>query len=144
MCSLSYGRFVILHGEGLNSRLYREFFRALANQTRFLIVQLLRDKPHYVGEIVEELGIEQSRVSHNLACLLNCGFVEWEWQGKNKVYRLNSNLLPILNGIDKHLAGFAPALESCQVLGGEAKPVVVVAKTDAGAPIRQIRPRRRK
>ena len=46
----------------MNFRLYREFFRALANQTRFSIVQLLRDKPHYVGEIVEGLGIEQSRV----------------------------------------------------------------------------------
>jgi DNA-binding transcriptional ArsR family regulator len=105
----------------LNFRLYREFFRALSNQTRFAIVQLLRNKPHYVGQIVDELGIEQSRVSHNLACLLNCGFVEWEWQGKNKVYRLNPDLLPILNGIEKHLARFAPALDSCQVLEGEAK-----------------------
>lgn len=115
----------------MNFRLYREFFRALSNQTRFAIVQLLRGKPHYVGQIVDELGIEQSRVSHNLACLLNCGFVEWEWQGKNKVYRLNPDLLPILNGIEKHLARFAPALDSCQVLEGEAKQ-----------PVFQVRPSR--
>jgi DNA-binding transcriptional ArsR family regulator len=108
----------------LNFRLYREFFRALSNQTRFAIVQLLRDRPHYVGQIVDELGVEQSRVSHNLACLLNCGFVEWEWQGKNKVYRLNPDLLPILSGIEKHLGRFAPALDSCQVLEGEAKQAV--------------------
>jgi predicted transcriptional regulator len=69
----------------VEARLYREFFRALSNQTRFSIVQLLREKPHYVNEMVEKLGIEQSRISHNLACLLNCGFVEWEWNGKNKV-----------------------------------------------------------
>lgn len=128
----------------MNFRLYREFFRALANQTRFSIVQLLRDKPHYVGEIVEELGIEQSRVSHNLACLLNCGFVEWEWQGKNKMYRLNSDLLPILSGIDKHLARFAPALDTCQVLGNESKPLVVLATENAHTPVRGVRPRRRK
>ena len=108
----------------LNFRLYREFFRALSNQTRFAIVQSLRRKPHYVNEMVESLGIEQSRISHNLACLLNCGFVEWEWNGKNRVYRLHRDLLPILNVIEKHLARYAPALESCQVLEREAKQAV--------------------
>lgn len=106
--------------------LYREFFRALANETRFSIVQLLRTGPHHVGDIGEKLRFEQSRVSHNLGCLLNCGFVVSEWQGKNKVYRLNSDLLPILTGIEKHLARYAPALDSCGVLEAEAKPVVIV------------------
>ena len=110
------------------SKLYREFFRALANETRFSIVQLLRDRPHHVGEMAEKLGYEQSRVSHNLACLSNCGFVLWEWSGKNKVYRLNPDLTPILAGIDKHLNRYAPALESCAVLDAESKPVVVIAR----------------
>jgi DNA-binding transcriptional ArsR family regulator len=111
----------------LEFRLYREFFRALSNQTRFAIVQLLRKSPHYVNEMVERLSIEQSRVSHNLACLLNCGFVEWEWNGKNKVYRLNPDLHPILTGIEKHLVRYAPALDTCKTLAGESKPVVFVA-----------------
>ena len=110
-------------------RLYHEFFRALSNQTRFSIVQLLREKPHYVNEMVEKLGIEQSRVSHNLACLLNCGFVEWEWNGKNKVYRLNPDLNPILTGIEKHLVKYAPALDTCKTLASESKPVVFVARS---------------
>jgi DNA-binding transcriptional ArsR family regulator len=114
----------------LEARLYREFFRALSNQTRFSIVQLLRGKPHYVNEMVEKLGIEQSRISHNLACLLNCGFVEWEWTGKNKVYRLNSDLQPILTGIEKHLVKYAPALDSCKTLESESKPVVVIASAN--------------
>jgi DNA-binding transcriptional ArsR family regulator len=138
MLDLSY-----LQGVTLNFRLYREFFRALANQTRFSIVQLLREKPHYVNEIAEELNLEQSRVSHNLACLLNCGFVESEWAGKNKVYRLSSDLLPILGGIDKHIVKFAPALDSCQVLENESKPVVVIAKPRASA-VSAVKPRRRK
>ena len=112
----------------LLSKLYREFFRALANQTRFSIVQLLRDRPHHVGEMADKLGYEQSRVSHNLACLLNCGFVLWEWSGKKKIYRLNPELIPILAGIDKHLNRYAPALESCAVLDAESKPVVVIAR----------------
>ena len=101
------------------ARLYREFFRALANPTRFAIVQLLRAEPHNVGQIGEKLGLEQSRVSHNLACLLNCGFVEWEWNSKNKVYRLKPDLRPILTGIEKHLHRYAPALETCGVLSVE-------------------------
>ena len=121
----------------MESRLYREFFRALSNQTRFSIVQLLRNKPHYVNEMVEKLGIEQSRVSHNLACLLNCGFVEWEWNGKNKVYRLNSDLQPILTGIEKHLVKYAPALDSCRTLESESKPVLVISK------INELEPRSR-
>jgi DNA-binding transcriptional ArsR family regulator len=112
----------------LLSRLYREFFKALSNETRFAIVHLLRSGPHHVSEIVDKLGVEQSRVSHNLACLLNCGFVLWEWQGKNKVYRLNPDLLPVLAGIEKHLARYAPALESCGVLEAESKPVVIISK----------------
>lgn len=111
------------------AQLYREFFRALSNPTRFAIVQLLRERPHYVGEMVEKLTFEQSRVSHNLGCLLNCGFVEWEWRGKNKVYRLHSDLPPILNAIDKHLGRYASALECCQVLENERKPVVVIARS---------------
>jgi DNA-binding transcriptional ArsR family regulator len=128
----------------LNFRLYREFFRALSNQTRFAIVQLLRDRPHYVGQIVEALGIEQSRVSHNLGCLLNCGFVQWKWQGKNKVYRLHPDLTPILAAIDKHIAKYASALDSCQVLECESKPVVVLAKTAGNRSARPFVHRRHK
>ena len=111
-------------------RLYREFFRALSNHTRFAIVRLLREKPHYVGELVEKLGFEQSRVSHNLGCLLNCGFVQWDWQGKNKVYRLHPDLVPILAAIDRHIVKYASALESCGVLEAESKPVVIVPRSN--------------
>lgn len=111
------------------SRLYREFFKALSNETRFAIVHLLRSGPHHVSEIVDKLGVEQSRISHNMACLLNCGFVEWEWNGKNKVYRLNPDLHPILAGIEKHLIKYAPALDSCKTLESESKPVVFVARS---------------
>jgi DNA-binding transcriptional ArsR family regulator len=134
MFNLSYVRCIISTGGfSLEARLYREFFRALSNQTRFSIVQLLRNRPHYVNEMAERLGIEQSRVSHNLACLLNCGFVESERDGKNKFYRLNSDLQPVLNGIEKHLAKYAPALDSCKTLANESKPVVVIAKANEPA-----------
>ena len=99
--------------------LYREFFRALSNPTRFRIVELLRERPRYVGEIAEALVVEQSRVSHNLACLLNCGFVQWQWKDRNKVYSLNPQLAPVLGAIDSHLLRYGPALKCCGVLEAE-------------------------
>jgi predicted transcriptional regulator len=144
MCNLSYADVIISTEVILNFGLYREFFRALANQTRFSIVQLLRKRPYYVNEMVERLGIEQSRVSHNLACLLNCGFVEWQWNGKNKVYRLNPDLHPVLVGIDKHLMKYAPALESCQTLKSESKPIVILAKSNDPETLSPTKRRRRK
>ena len=128
----------------LEARLYREFFGALSNQTRFSIVRLLRERPHFVNEMAESLGIEQSRISHNLACLLNCGFVEWEWNGKNKVYRLNPDLQPVLDGIEKHLAKYAPALDNCKTLESESKPVVMIAKAKQLGPGGRAIVRRRK
>ncbi len=110
----------------MDYRLYREFFRALANGTRFAMIELLQQGPQSVGGISETLGYEQSRVSHNLACLLNCGFVQWEWSGKNKMYRLNPDLVPVLDGVENHLTRYGRALETCGVLRSEVKPVVFV------------------
>ena len=59
----------------MNYRLYREFFRAVANPVRFGIVERLRRGPAPVGDLAAELRLEQSHVSHALACLLQCGFV---------------------------------------------------------------------
>ena len=109
-------------------RLHREFFRALANPARFRMVRLLLDGPRHVGQMAAELGLEQSRVSHNLACLLHCGFVLWNWQGKNKLYRLNPALVPVLAGIEKHLARYAAALKSCGVLEKESKPIALTTR----------------
>ncbi len=124
----------------MNFRLYREFFRAVANPTRFAIVELLRDRPNHVNEMAEKLGFEQSRISHNLACLLNCGFVEWEWSGKNKVYKLNPSLVPVLEGIEKHLCSYAPALENCRVLDAETRraPSPTRARVTRRRPIRDL------
>ena len=116
----------------MDFRLYKEFFGALGNPTRFRIVQLLWERPHHVGEIAERLGYEQSRVSHNLACLLHCGFVEWGWEGKNKVYRLHPEIAPSLSAMDCHLARYAPQLDSCQVLGQESRGVAPVVLLAAG------------
>jgi DNA-binding transcriptional ArsR family regulator len=65
------------------------FFRALGDPTRLAIVQYLLEGPHTVGELVEKLGVPQSRVSNHLACLRWCLFVEAERQGRQVVYSIS-------------------------------------------------------
>lgn len=99
---------------------YKLFFKALSNRTRFKIVQLLREGPLDVKSISEQLDFEQSRVSHNLKCLKNCGFVVTQRSGKNKVYSLDKeHIIPILNEIDRHIEKYEERLRRCGVLKGE-------------------------
>jgi len=96
---------------------YKLFFRALSNKTRFEIIQLLRKEPLDVTSISKRLGFEQSRVSHNLKCLENCGFVVARRNGKNKVYYLDKEyIIPILDEIDKYIEQYKERLKKCGVL----------------------------
>jgi DNA-binding transcriptional ArsR family regulator len=68
--------------------LYARFFSGFADQTRLRILRALLGGPLTVGEIVEQLGMSQSRISNHLACLRWCGFVRVERQGKYMIYEL--------------------------------------------------------
>ena len=96
---------------------YKLFFKALSNKTRFEIVQLLRKGPLDVTSISSELGFEQSRVSHNLKCLEDCGFVSANRNKKNKVYSLDEeHIMPLLDEVEKHIEKYEERLKSCGVL----------------------------
>jgi len=96
---------------------YRLFFKAFSNKTRFEIIRLLRQGPKNVTQICRESGFEQSRVSHNLKCLENCGFLTSSWNGKNNVYALDmEHIIPILKDIDRHIERYDKRLSSCMVL----------------------------
>ena len=96
---------------------YRLFLKALSNNTRFEIIKLLRKSPKHVSDICKELGFEQSRISHNLRCLIDCGFVNVKWSGKNRVYSLDAkHIVPILNNIDEHIQQYNKRLITCGVI----------------------------
>jgi DNA-binding transcriptional ArsR family regulator len=65
-----------------------KLFRGLADPSRLSIVEALRADARSVGELVEATGLSQSNVSNHLACLLDCGLVEREPQGRRVIYRL--------------------------------------------------------
>ncbi len=82
---------------------YYIFFGNLANPLRIGIITLLKEKDMSVTEIIERLGVEQSKLSHALKSLRDCNIVNVKKQGKKRIYSLNKKtILPILNTIDKH------------------------------------------
>ena len=72
---------------------YHACFEVLGNPLRIAIVQLLKAGPRSVSELVKETGEEQSKVSHSLAALKKCSFVDSERRGKQIVYSLRETFL---------------------------------------------------
>ncbi|VVB82702.1 Bacterial regulatory protein, arsR family [uncultured archaeon] len=86
---------------------YNIFFTNLANPLKISIILSLRKKEKNVSELVDELKVEQSKISHALKCLKECKIVKAEADGKSRVYSLNrETILPMLELIDKHSALF--------------------------------------
>jgi DNA-binding transcriptional ArsR family regulator len=95
---------------------YRLFFKAVSNSTRLEIIKLLKKGPKSVTELANELNFEQSRVSHNLKCLLDCGFVSAKLENGFRIYSLNKEVKKILDGIEKHLELYKENLVRCKIL----------------------------
>lgn len=98
---------------------YKFFFKAFANKTRFELIQALSKSPKNVTQLVKETGFEQSRISHNLKCLIDCGFVENKRDGKQVVYSLNNETVqPLLKLIDRHIEKYSRHLVKCGLVKG--------------------------
>ncbi|MCL5427766.1 MAG: metalloregulator ArsR/SmtB family transcription factor [Candidatus Marsarchaeota archaeon] len=92
-------------------------FKALANSVRLKIIDTLLDGPKSVESICIRVGEAQSRVSHELFCLRNCGFVKPSRSGKMIIYELNkASVMPILSAANKHASLFCKELKSCNIL----------------------------
>jgi ArsR family transcriptional regulator len=68
--------------------------KALANPTRLQIIELLKTKGEMsVEEIVDNLGLEQSLVSHQLHNLNRCGILIFHRQGRSTFYAVNREII---------------------------------------------------
>jgi ArsR family transcriptional regulator len=76
----------------LSSKECAERLKALADEDRLQIVQLLRDGPLNVGEIAARLKADLTNVSHHLQILKREAIVDTEKQGRFVVYRLHPDV----------------------------------------------------
>jgi ArsR family transcriptional regulator len=83
---------------------YKIFFGTLVSQSRLRIINLLREGEKTVSEMVTTLNYAQPTVSHDLARLKNCGFVNVRIVKNFRHYSLNKKTIePLMKLIDAHM-----------------------------------------
>ena len=80
-----------------------DLLKVLADETRLSVLRKLLDGPKHVGEINEELQVEQSLLSHHLKVLRDTGLVIAARQGKAVLYQLAPRFEAIQSGNSIHL-----------------------------------------
>lgn len=82
-----------------------ELFHALSDTIRVDVVVLLLDGERCVCELMDELGLAQSRLSWHLKTLSDAGVITGRREGRWNYYSLNSGVLGEARGL---LAGLKP------------------------------------
>jgi ArsR family transcriptional regulator, arsenate/arsenite/antimonite-responsive transcriptional repressor len=90
------------------------WFRALGDPTRVLILNLLASsgRAMTVAEIVDELDVGQSTVSHHLRLLTETGFVHVERRGNTSLYRVNERCLEVFPSAAEVVMGRLPRYDA--------------------------------
>lgn len=71
-------------------QLEAKLFKGFADSSRLSILQALLDKPKTVSQIAEETELSQPNTSAHLACLLECGLIRKEKEGREVWYEISS------------------------------------------------------
>ncbi|HET7321827.1 MAG TPA: metalloregulator ArsR/SmtB family transcription factor [Longimicrobiaceae bacterium] len=91
-----------------------KLFRGFSDPSRLSILEALREEPRSVSEIVGITGLNQPNASNHLACLLDCGLVEREQQGRFAYYRLADRRVgALLATVDEILTDVAQGVYVC-------------------------------
>lgn len=93
-------------------------FRGLGDPTRLALVQRLAGGEARVVDLVSDLGLAQSTVSAHLACLRDCGLVDFRPEGRASVYFLTRpELMDLLASAETLLAATGYAVVLCPTYG---------------------------
>lgn len=76
-----------------NDRRSTRVFKALSDDTRRRILQLLEEHERSVGEIVDRFPLSQPTISRHLSVLREAGLVDDQRHGQRVVYRLRPEAL---------------------------------------------------
>ena len=95
--------------------LLAKLFNGFANSTRLSILLLLVQRGEMkVGELVDELGAPQPRVSDHLRCLAWCGYVLVRREGRNAYYSVaDERVMRMLELGEELLQDNVEHLEGC-------------------------------
>jgi DNA-binding transcriptional ArsR family regulator len=99
----------------LPTDLVAKYFRGLGDPIRLRILELLRSAGELtVGQLVEQLGLPQPKVSNHLACLRWCGFIEARREGRTVLNRIaDQRVAEMLSLAESLLADNADHVAAC-------------------------------
>jgi DNA-binding transcriptional ArsR family regulator len=104
-------------------------FRSLADPARLAIVHELARGERRIVDLTRTLGLAQSTVSGHVACLRDCGLVDFRPVGRQSLYRLTQPaLLGLLTAAEQLLAATGNAVDLRPNYGTEN------SRTGAGVP----------
>lgn len=104
-------------------------FRSLGDPTRLAILRRIATGEARVVDLTGELGLAQSSVSKHLACLRDCGLVDYRVDGRQSFYFLTRpELLDLLRSAEQLLAATGEAVALCPVYGTAADSPVAVTR----------------
>lgn len=95
------------------------FFEAFSNKNRFEILMQLRNKELCAGELQQKLKIEQTNLSHDLKCLLNCRFISVRKDGRKRIYEINNETKELVDEVANHIKNYEVYLKKCGILKEE-------------------------
>jgi ArsR family transcriptional regulator len=90
------------------------FAKAIADETRQKIMNLVCCTSLSVSEIVEKLDVSQPTVSHHLSILREAGLVSVREDGKQTFYSLNQDRMAVCCG--QLMVKFAPETEAAETI----------------------------
>ncbi|HML50017.1 MAG TPA: metalloregulator ArsR/SmtB family transcription factor [Propionicimonas sp.] len=73
-----------------------ELFRTLGHPVRIRVLELLSEREHAVHELLNEIGIEASALSQQLAVLRRAGVVRQRREGGQVLYAVQTETVPAL------------------------------------------------
>lgn len=82
--------------DAVMARRVADTMHALATPSRVRILGALSEGPRAVGSLAEEIGMEQSAVSHQLRVLRHLGLVVGERDGRSVIYALHDDHVAVL------------------------------------------------
>ncbi|EFP58572.1 MULTISPECIES: helix-turn-helix transcriptional regulator [Dermacoccus] len=98
-------------------------FRSLADPTRLAIARRLASGEARVVDLTAELGLPQSTVSSHVACLRDCGLIDYRPQGRSSVYRVtHPELIELFAVAETLLGATGEAVALCPTYGDVARP----------------------
>lgn len=70
-----------------------KIFKAMADKNRRKIITLLKDNELSVNQLLKNFEISQATLSNHLAVLRKAGLVYFKVSGKQRIYKINQDIL---------------------------------------------------